>query len=101
MTKRILVALFLCCLVPVSQSGGEACAAGTCAEQFEFCQETAEGLGGEYIECCSGFCLGPQSWQCNNDSNQCRCVDIDRVGTRSPTRCCDRGERHLCSALSG
>ena len=56
-----------------------ACGLDPCSEQWDWCKETAEYFYKEYRECCSGFCRGPHpGWQCNNDSNQCICVNEKR-----------------------
>ena len=82
MVRRMLSAAALCSLLSLSHFGGvslRACTDGTCSEQWDWCNETAEYFYGEYRECCTGFCLGPHpTWQCNNDSNQCTCRDINR-----------------------
>jgi len=81
MVKKSILAIAVCCVFAGAQSAGSrlvACASANCSLQWDWCQETAEYFYGEYRECCTGFCLGPGSGQCNNDSNQCYCVDIPR-----------------------
>jgi hypothetical protein len=81
MVRRILLALVLCSFLPIAHSGGlelDACEGASCALELEFCEATAEEIEGQWVECCTGFCLGPQGPGCNGDSNQCRCYDIDR-----------------------
>lgn len=82
MAKRLFIAIALVWMATVSPQGAPAvaskCNSTPCAEYWEFCQETAEYWGGEYLECCTGFCMGPHPGiDCNNDSNQCRCVELD------------------------
>lgn len=77
MLKRSLVLAAAIAVGTVTSGGAGVCAAGNCAEQYEFCWETAQDIEGEWRDCCTGFCLGPMgSVSCNNDSNQCRCYDI-------------------------
>lgn len=75
--KRLVMVVAVVVVAALSGGDAAACVNGPCAEQFEFCWETAQEIEGEWRDCCTGFCLGPLgSGGCNNDSNQCRCYDI-------------------------
>lgn len=79
MAKRVFIVVAVFWLLGMGRLGQmdvSACGAAPCAEQFDFCNETAEAVYGQYLECCTGFCRGPHGpYGCNNDSNQCICLD--------------------------
>jgi hypothetical protein len=81
MLRKSILVFAVCCVFAGAQSAGVrlvACASQTCSLQWDWCAETAEYFYGQYLECCTGFSVGPRPGQCNNDSNQCYCVDEPR-----------------------
>lgn len=77
MRKSALIALATSFLLLGGHPGGaKPVGCATCSLELEWCHETAVEFYGEYRECCTGRCAGDTGpGSCNNDSNQCFCVD--------------------------